>query len=447
MALGVKREIVILGGGFAGLAAGVELSSRGHQVVLFEKRSLLGGRAYSFQDPVTGSTLDNGQHIFMGCYRETFRFLEKIGRLQDLALPGNLSVSFAEPGGVLQRLQAWPLPAPWHLISGLIPFHGLSLREKLGFFRVYQRLRRNGTQGLERKTIPEWMRELGQSERVQRRFWDLLAYAALNDSPKISSAAQFYPVLQEMIFSGRKGARIGISRVGLSELYAEPAREFIEKNGGHVFLKTAATRLHFSGRELREIELEGGRRIAAETLVLALPFTALRKLLPEALLYQDPFFHSLRELTSSPIASINLWFDRDFVPADFVGLWGTRVHWVFNKGRILRPGGPSYLALVVSGAREEMKIAGPDLVTIALEELQSVFPKAREARLLRSHVMKEPEATLSPLLGVERLRPSQKTPYENLYLAGDWTDTGLPATIESAVRSANRVVQLIEEEI
>lgn len=440
---GGKKEVVILGGGFAGLAAGVELAARGHHVTLFEKKGRLGGRAYSFRDPATGSLLDNGQHVFLGCYRETLRFLDQIGRLKDLPFQRNLKIDFAAPGRTRARFRAWPAPSPWHLIGGLFSFPAFSLLEKWNFQKVRKGLSR--TEGLERKTIPEWLGEMGQSPKVQKKFWDLLAYAALNDRPEISSAALFRPVIQEALFSGRRNSRIGIPAVGLSELYADPAREFIESHGGHVFLKTPAIRLHFSEGELEEIELQGGRRLAADLLVVALPFTALRGILPEAMIYHDPFFHSLRNLQNSPIVSINLWFDREIVASEFVGLWETRVHWLFNKGRLFRDGGSPYLTLVISGAREELKIPGPQLVEMAVEELKTIYPRAREARLLHSHVMKEPEATLAPLVGVEKWRLPQKTPYRNLYLAGDWTDTGLPATIEGAVRSAHRVVEMIEE--
>ncbi len=436
----MKKEVVILGGGFAGLAAGVELATRGHKVFLFEKRGVLGGRAYSFTDPSTGSVMDNGQHIFMGCYTATLRFLETIRRRDQVRFQRDLRVSFAAPGQGKVSLRTWPLSAPWNLAAGLAFFPGFSFVEKLRFLKVWSGLRRNG-KNLDRKTVSEWLASLGQGERVRRRFWDLLAFAALNDHPDLCSAGSFEPVLREALFSTRKGSRIGFSRVGLTELYADPARELIEKLGGHVFLNTPATRLHFSETEFSEVELRDGRRISPDCLVLALPFTSLRSLLPERMIYQDPFFHPIHSLKSSPIVAINLWFDRDFVETDFVGFWETRVHWLFNKGRIFGRKDP-YYSLVISGARDELKIPGPDLVQIALDELHRLFPKAASARLLHSHVQKEPEATLSPTVGTVRL--SQKTPYPNLYLAGDWTDTGLPATIEGAVRSAYRVVEMID---
>lgn len=439
----MKKEIVILGGGWAGLTAAVELSSHGHQVTLFEKRGHLGGRAYSFRDPASGSVLDNGQHLFMGCYSGTKRFLEKIGRLDDLHFQNNFRVDLTGPARNRPvRLQAWPLPAPWHLLGGLFGFQGFSLQEKVSFLNLRKALQNEPLPT--DIALPRWLEQMGQSKRVQERFWNLLALAALNEEPRLCSAKLFQSMLHEAFVSGRKGAVIGFSRVGLSDLYAEPAAEFIQKKGGHLFLKTAVTRLHFSGQELSEVELEGGRRIAPEVVILAVPFSSLKKLLPESILYKDPFFQPIHKLQSSPIVSINLWFDRDFIPNDFLGFWGTSIHWLFNKGQILHDKGAPYYSVVMSGARNELLIPGPTLVQIALRELSQIFPEAAKAKLLHSHVMKEPEATLSPAVGVNPMRLPQRTPYKNLFLAGDWTDTGLPATIEGAVRSAYRAVASVE---
>lgn len=434
MALTQKKEVLIIGGGFAGLAAGTELASRGHHVTLIERRGHLGGRAYSYRDPVTGSTLDNGQHILMGCYRETLAFLEKIGTSDKVSFQKNLSVDFASPGQKPVRFRALPLPSPFHLLGGFFFFGGLSWRDKMGVFKLGSALRKSGNHD---RTIPEWLKELGQTRRIQERFWDPLVFAALNDRPELSSSALFEVVLREALFSGKKGSRIGLPSVGLSEIYTEAARDYIERKGGQFLLKAPVAKLHFQGGEVRDVELEGGRRISAEALLVTVPFTVLKKILPEGLLYEDPFFVPLSRLSVSPIVSIHLWFDREIMNRPFLGLWETKVHWVFNRG--------GHLSLVISGAREELQIPGPELIEMAKRELASVLPEMKRARFLRAVVTKEPEATLAPAVGVAKFRLPQRTPYRNLFLAGDWTDTGLPATIESAVRSANKAVELIEQ--
>jgi squalene-associated FAD-dependent desaturase len=439
----VKKEVLIIGGGFAGLAAGVGLVSLGHPVTVIERRGHLGGRAYSFKDPASGAVLDNGQHILMGCYRETLKFLETIGTLDKVDFQRDLAVDFAAPGLGPCRFRALPLPSPLHLLSGFWLFRRFSLRDKLAVLRMKKGVA-DGDQGLDQMDVNRWLRTMGQTDRLIERFWDPLTLAALNDRPELSSAALLHAVLKEALFSGRTGSRIGVPKVGLSELYTEAARDFIERKGGHFLLKSPVARLHFRGREISEVELEGGRRVSAEALLVTVPFTALRKMLPESILYEDRFFAPLSGLTVSPIVAVNLWYDRPITTRPFVGLWGTRVHWIFNKKEAF--GGAPYLSLVISGARDELQIPGPKLIEIAVSELQSVFPEAREAKLMRATVSKEPEATMAPAVGVEKHRLSQKTPYKNLYLAGDWTATGLPATIESAVRSAKKAVELIVQE-
>lgn len=440
----MSREVVIIGGGFAGLAAGVELVSRGHAVTLIERRGHLGGRAYSFQDPVSGAVIDNGQHILMGCYRDTLSFLETIGTRDRVDFQKNLSVDFAAPGLRPSRFRSLPLPAPLHLLSGFWLFNRFSLKDKLAVLKLKKAFSSPQGTSLDHLNVTDWLKKLGQTDRLRECFWDPLAFAALNDRPELSSAALFHAVLKEALFAGRRGSRIGVPKVGLSELYTEAARDFIERKGGQFLLKAPVTRLHFRGHEFHEVELEGGRRVSAEILLVTVPFTALKKILPESFLYEDPFFSPLSRLTSSPIVAVNLWYDRPITTRPFVGLWKTKVHWIFNKREAF--GNRPYLSLVISGAREELHTPAPRLIAMAVEELQSVFPQAREATLLRATVTKEPEATMAPAVGVESLRLSQKTPYKNFFLAGDWTATGLPATIESAVRSAKKAVELIDQE-
>jgi hydroxysqualene dehydroxylase len=441
----LKKEILIIGGGFAGLSAGVELVNRGHQVTLIERRGHLGGRAYSFKDPVSGAVIDNGQHILMGCYRDTLEFLKTIGTYDKLKFQGNLGVDFAAPGLKPARFQSLPLPSPLHLLSGFWLFRRFSLKDKLAVLKMRKAVG-NGSDPvtLDQTSITEWLKGLGQTDRLRERFWDPLALAALNDRPELSSAGLFRAVLKEALFSGRAGSRIAVPKVGLSDLYTDAARDFIERKGGHFLLKSPVVKLHFRGHEFSEVELEGGRRVSAEVLLVAVPFTALRKILPESLVYHDPFFASLPNLSALPIVAVNLWYDRPITRSPFVGLWGTKVHWLFNKADAF--GAQPYLSLVISGAREELHTPAPRLIASAVAELESVFPAARQAKLLRATVSKEPEATMAPAVGVEKFRLPQKTPYKNFYLAGDWTATGLPATIESAVRSAKKAVELIDQE-
>ncbi len=437
-----KKNVLIIGGGFAGLAAAVELVSGGHSVTLIERRSHLGGRAYSYPDSATGATLDNGQHVLMGCYRETIRFLKTIGTLDRVRFQKNLGVDFAIPGGGLVPFRAWPLPAPLHLMGGLLSFRGLGWRDKWRLMSMNRRALQPSMESRD-QTVNSWLEGRGQTENAIRRFWGPLALAALNDRPERSSANLFAAVLREALFQGRRASSIGIPSAGLSDLYVDAARDYIERKGGHLLLKASVHRLHFDLQEVREVELDGGRRISAENLLVTVPFSALRKILPEERLYGDPFFSGLGQMEASPIVSLHFWYDRPVMKKPFVGFWDEPVDWMFDKGHYFKEARSPYVSLVISGARDSLHTPGPQLIDQARGVIEKYFPEAGAARLIRTVVTKEPEATMAPAPGVSRYRLPQKTPYRNLFLAGDWTSTGLPATIESAVLSAKKAVEFI----
>ena len=453
------KKILILGGGFAGLSAGVFLSSKGHEITLIERRGHLGGRAYSYKDPISGATLDNGQHVLMGCYHDTIRFLKEIGTLDRVTFQKKLTVDYAGPGIRPMRFKAWSLPNPFHLLMGLLSFRGLDIFDKVRFVHVASAIRQRVKaspeerasldQALDKKTVRQWLKELNQTTEAQERFWDVFNLAALNDHPEESSAVLFANVVEEALFAGKDNAVIGIPRVGLSELYVDPAHEYLQKNGATILQKARVKKLIIRERKFCGVELDSGQIIEADVCLSTLPFTEFKKIVPEELLYTDPFFVKISGLKTSPIVSINLWFDRPVTRSTFVGLWGTRNHWLFNKARFFQDKGQdqSHVSLVISGARQELTMPASRLVSIALEELREIFPLAREAQLLHHVVTKEPEATFAPFPGVDSFRLTQETPIDGLVLAGDWTKTGLPGTIEGAVRSARLAIEVIEKEI
>ena len=444
-------EILIVGGGFAGLAAGVALAQAGRRVRLFEQKPQLGGRACSFLDPATGSVVDNGQHLFMGCYHQTIEFLKTIGTLDRLQFQSGLSVNFLESDGRLSALVCPRLPAPWHLLAGVLRSSSFTWSEKLEVLRMRNALggARDSPDGNHNLTVDEWLRGLGQSENLRRNFWNLICIAAMNEDPQIAAAALFERVLKLALFSSSRDSRLGIARVGLSDCYTSAAAEFITVRGGRVELSRNVTGLLVSRGECEGVTLAGGENIPAQTVLSAAPWNKFTTLLPCDLLRSELFFTRILSLRPAPIISINLWFDRPITDLEFVGLRGTTIQWLFNKSRILaEPGrGPrvsglkapdsrlSYISLVLSGAHEHIGRPKEDLLAVALKELHGLLPAAQQATLVHSLIVKERFATFSPCVGVEDLRPPAATPIRGLYLAGDWTATGLPATIEGAVKS------------
>jgi squalene-associated FAD-dependent desaturase len=415
--------------------------------------------------------VDNGQHIFMGCYHATLRFLSTIGTLDRLRFQRRLTLHFLEGNGRLTVLQCPALPSPWHLLLGVLRSGSFDFKEKLEILHLGGSLQwaKAMDSGPEKLSVREWLSKLGQSERLQRNFWDLLCIAALNEDPSVASAALFERVLRLALFTSPEDSRVGFPRVGLSEVYVDAATAYIRTRGGRVECGRGVAGLLISEGRCRGVRLSSGEETEAESVLSAVPSFQLPGLLPGDMLRGEPFFAPVISLQPAPIISINLWFDRPITDLDFVGLRGATFQWLFNRGKILRDarsssplplggeGGPprplssvrqptervrgsktssgNYVSLVLSGAHQHIGRAKGDLLATALLELGSLFPQALKAKLLRSLIIKERFATFSPTWEAEQLRPTAQTPVRGLYLAGDWTATGLPATIESAVQS------------
>jgi zeta-carotene desaturase len=435
-------EALIIGGGFAGLAAGVALAEGGCRVRLLEQKPYLGGRARSFVDPTTGSVVDNGQHIFMGCYHATISFLSKIGTLDRVRFQERLTVQFLDRNGRLSRLQCPDLPSPWHVLLGVLRSGSFTLREKMEVLRLGMALRRTeeAQRGPKQLSVREWLTQLGQSPSLQRNFWDLLCIAALNEDPDIANAALFEHVLRLALFTSPADSRLGVARVGLSEVYVDAAADFIRAKGGSVERGRGVAGLLVSEGQCQGVLLSTGERIEAANVVSAVPSFQFAALLPDELPRRGPLFGSLALLRPAPIISINLWFDRPITDLDFAGLRGATIQWLFNKGKIFDRG-DGYVSLVLSGAHRHIATSKEELLATALRELGDFFPEAGRARLLHSLVIKERFATFSPTWAAEELRPATRTPIGGLFLAGDWTATGLPATIEGAVQSGYAAAQ------
>jgi len=435
-------RVVIIGGGFAGLTAGVRLSERGYEVLVLERRNRLGGRAYSFIDSKTGVVVDNGQHLFMGCYHHTISFLETIGRLDRLKFQARPRVDFLDRTHGFTSFDCPPLPAPLNVLAGLVRMKGLSAGDKLRAFNVGRAIKGNGKFSPDSLTVDQWLGELGQSQRIRERFWNPMVIATLNQSPDIASARMLKVVLQEAFGGDSKSANIGISRVGLSDLYTDGANDFIKSRGGDIRVGAQVQRLIVERARVFAVELKDGEPIEADYFISAVPPSALFAILPDELKNKE--FSSLESLGSSPIISINLWFDRPVIDREFVGLLGTRSQWIFNKDLILPAEHQSnQIAVIISAARDYVDWTKSELVEMAIGDLHDLLPESRKAEVLHNVIVKEREATLSHTVESDRLRLGPRTSIPNLILAGDWTDTGLPATIESAVMSGDVAAQVV----
>jgi squalene-associated FAD-dependent desaturase len=435
------KDAVVIGAGFAGLSSAVALAERGVRVTVLEGKPALGGRAYSFEDPDTGDFVDNGQHVLMGCYTETLDFLKRIGAYDQLVFHEDLEIEMLAGPGRSAVLKTARLPGPLHMTAALLGYQHLSFAQRMSVMRGGLRMlamRRFGDE-LRRLTVAQLMDRLGQSEHARRCFWYPLSIATLNDEPESSSAQQLAEVLKRAFFSRRRrDSAFVYSRVGLTDLYCTGATRLIERAGGTVLAHSIVEMLELGmGGNVASVRLRDGCRIEASDFVSAVPGPQLLRLLPENAV-ADPFFSRFAGLSSSPIICVHVWLDREVTNSPFIGFIGTTTQWLFNKRQIFAQRGeahPGYLSFVISGARKLVDRSNQEILDIVINDLHAMIPASREARVVKSLVLKEKNATMAPDLRSHELRPTAKTPIANFFLAGDWIQTNLPATIESAVIS------------
>lgn len=429
-----KPDVIVLGGGFAGLSCAVALAGKGKKVLVLDKKPHLGGRAYSFSE--NGLDIDNGQHLFMGCYLATLGFLKTIGTDSKLDIYQDVVVDYAEAGGRRDRLScpSW-LPAPLHLAAGLLALKGVSLQEKLALLAFDRSLKsmRSGPipEAVEKMTVRGWLTSLGLSANFQTRFFDPAAIGILNDAPEVASAAGFVQALRTMFFTGRESSRFALAKTGLSELYTDAARDYVEARGGRVISNAKAASLIEEGGRVRGIKTDMDSRFEAGHVVSTLPPWDLKKLgLPAAL--RGPW----ETLAPAPIVGATLKLDRPVMSERFLGMLKTETHWVFNKTLIhgTKEEGQT-IAVVISGAHKQIGYSPEKIMAAATRDLAACLPEFSKAKILASKVVKEPFATLSPTPGSEAKRPEPGTGMPGFSFAGDWTRTGFPATIESACLS------------
>ena len=452
----------MVGAGFAGLAAAISLQERRHEVTLLERRGVLGGRATSFRDAASGEDVDNGTHLMIAGYGATLGLLRRAGAGDLLLMQDDLRLDYVDDRG--ESALACPrLPAPLHLLAGLL---GLRVPWRVRFDALRLGLAIRFGAKPSGMTLAEYFRRHGQSPQTRRLLWDPLAIAILNETPERADASLFWNVYREAFLRTSRASRLVFLRRGLGVLHERLAAYF-QARGGRLRRRALVEAIELGPRgplgeslrvrgvryvqrpEARD-DIRRGQPAApafaeADAVVAAVPWHVLPGLLPEALRSQPPFA-GLAGLGASPIVSIELWLDRVVVGKPMVGLRDSEVEWVFDKGLIFgRAGPPQHLAFITSAAVRQAPRPNAELVAAAEAALRRYFPAMKDASVTRTLVMREAAATFSCGPEAEKLRFGPQTPVRGLFVAGDWTPTGLPATIEGAVRSGFAAAAEVEK--
>jgi len=433
-----QSTVAIVGGGLAGLAAACALSSVGFRVTLFEKRPFLGGRASSYEHPGTGEVVDNCQHVLFRVCTNLVEFFERIGVANQIRWFDRMN--FIEPGGRTSVMKSALLPAPMHTAPSFLNFAFLSAADKLSVTRalIPLTLTQQPDNG---QSFQQWLNRHGQTPRAVSRFWHPILVSALSeelDRISVSAAAQ---VVRESMKSPA-ARQMGVPTLPLTDLY-NAAGDYVRARGGVLQFRSVVDKFSLDGSQVR-LSTRGkeGSEESFDYLILALPFDALDSLLPQ-MPQSAPIRERLTHFENSPITGIHLWFDRQISDLDHAVLLDRTIQWMFHKSR-LQPmrtqngngsSGGSYIELVVSSSKTLIDKTRSEIVDLALGEVREFFPAARKANLVKSTVIKELNATYSPRPGIDAHRPTPITSWPNVFLAGDWTATGWPATMEGAVRS------------
>jgi squalene-associated FAD-dependent desaturase len=437
-----KKTVAIVGGGLAGLAAGCALADVGLRVTLFERRPYVGGRASSYEHPGTGEVVDNCQHVLLGCCTNLINFYERLGVSDKIRWFDELT--FIEPGGRASRMAPSFLPAPMHNVPAFLSAKMLNAKDKLAIAKAMAELSR-GLPADSEENFLSWLRRNKQTEQAIERFWKTVLVSALNEELDRVSVHYAAQVFRESFMKSAAGGRMGLPSIPLSDLYGN-AIAYIRARGGQVLLRSSITAITPKQNKVSVVSSAGERIF--DYVILAAPFQTVASLLP-ADTAAEPIKQQLSHFESSSITGIHLWFDREITTLPHAVLLDRTIQWMFHKSKFHdakeNAGAGSYVELVVSASKSLVQKSREEILEMATRELAEFFPMVKEAKVVKATVIKEIYATYSVLPGLNKYRPAARTPWPHLFLAGDWTATGWPATMEGAIRSGYLAAEALTE--
>ena len=436
-----QKTVTIIGGGVAGMSAACALAEAGLSVHLVERRGYLGGRASSYLHPGVNEIIDNCQHVLFGCCTNLVGFYRRI-RVDD-RIHWTSEMTMIEPGGRRSLLGPSWLPAPLHGLPKLLSAHAFSLADKFALARAFSALMRP-VPASSTESLGAWLKRNGQTQGAIERFWRLVIASALNAEIDTIALPYAAKVVRELFMNSAFAGSMGMSTVPLSQLYLGVS-PLLERQGGSVLLNTPVEGAEWDEETSQWSLTTQTGSLISDFLVLALPFEATAKMIPhlppaegaEVLLSQT------ENQEHWPICSVHLWFDHEITELEHAVLLDREIHWMYNQSRLQTGRGGHYIELVVSATRAFAALNREEAIRQALEELGEFFPRVREAKLEKVALVKEVLATFGVPPGIDASRPSAVSPWPNCFLAGDWTRTGWPSTMESAARSGHLAAEAL----
>jgi squalene-associated FAD-dependent desaturase len=422
------KRCIVIGGGIAGLTSAAYLTKQNIKVTLLESSPKLGGRAYSFTEQKSNNVVDNGQHLLMGCYSDTINFLKLIGAKDNFIYQKSLLINFLTQAGEVVRLKSFTSLYPFNLLIALLNFKAITFTERLSLLKFVIKLPFISHQKLSDKNVRDWLKEEKQSDDTIKSLWEIIAVGSLNTNVDKASAFMFREILMKIFFNGNFASTIILPKYGLSDAYVNNAKEYIESYGGKIKLSSSVKEFIISDNRIVGIKTANEVYNDFDYVISAIPFYAFK------IIYPELFLDEKIEFEYSSILNIHIWLKNNPMKEQFYGLIDSSVHWIFNKG--------NHINLVISDADYLIDKSSEEVFQMCVEELIK-YTEVEESEVFQYKVLKEKRATFIPSIKINFVRPSSRTKIANLFLAGDWTNTGLPSTIESAVKSGRVASELL----
>lgn len=422
------KKCIVIGGGFAGLSAAAFLSKYKYKVKLLEASPKSGGRAYSMPAKDGKTIIDNGQHILMGCYSDTIKMLKMVDAQDNFIYQKNLEINFLQSGGKKIKLKATSVPYPFNLLFGIMNYSAISFYDRLKVIKFFLTLLVLSRNKITDSTVSDLLNSGNQNETINKALWDVIAIGALNTNTKKASADTFITILKQIFFNGNFSSTIILPKRGLSDSYISSTAKFIRSNNGSIHNSCTVTGSEIENNRISKIFTNADVITEFDSVICAVPFYAFGKIVDSSVLLKQPL------LEYSSILTVHVWLNEINLKDDFYGLIDSPLHWIFNKG--------THLTLVISDADYLMEKSKEEIYNLIKNELYK-FAGINESEIITYQILKEKRATFIPSVSANNSRPPVKTKLDNLFVAGDWIDTGLPSTIESAVKSGRMAAEAV----